>query len=98
MKEYYIDTPEVRYPNLFFEVSDKIQYFLRGYKIEHTKAEMVLLRDNALKGLNKAGITQETYNLINLGKIDGWIIEDSINFEINNFYRTNHCIADLRNE
>ena len=96
MARWYTNTPEVKYPNLFFEVSCSLQYLLEEYKIEHTKAEIVLLRDMALKGLEKAGINQQNYNRENMKSNDFWIIQDSINFEINNLYNTNHCLADLK--
>jgi len=81
--------------DLFLEVSNSLQDFLKGYKIEYTKAEIVLLRANVINGLEKVGITQQTYNSKNLEKLDYWLIEDSINFEINNFYRTNHSLIEL---
>ena len=93
---WYLDAPEVKYPNLFFEVSCSLQYLLKGYKIEHTRAEISLLRDQTMKGLEKIGITQETYNLDNFENLyDCWLIEDAMNFEINNFYNTRHYIAEL---
>jgi hypothetical protein len=95
MARWYTNTPEVKYPNLFFEVSCSLQYLLEGYKIEHTKAEIVLLRSSVIKGLEKAGVTQQSYNLKNIKTNDYWVIEDAINFEINRFYNTNHSLANL---
>lgn len=90
MRDYYKGT-NVEYPNLFFEVSRSINYYLKGYNIAHTKAEVVLLRDNVLKRLQKAGITNENYD------DKKWKMQvDAINLEINNFYNTNHCLSDLR--
>jgi hypothetical protein len=91
MSNYY------KYPTLFLEVSSSIKFLLKGYNIEHTMAEISLLRDKTMKGLEKAGITQETYSLDNFEDLyDNWLIEDAMNFEINNFYNTRYCLADLR--
>jgi hypothetical protein len=91
MSNYY------KYPTLFLEVSRSLKTLLKGYGIEHTLAERSLLRDQTMKGLEKAGITQETYSLDNFEDLyDGWLIEDAMNFEINNFYKTRYCLTDLR--
>lgn len=91
MSNYY------KYPTLFHEISASIKNLLEGYKIPHTPTEIMLLRDQTMKGLEKAGITQETYSLDNFEDLyDGWLIEDAMNFEINNFYNTRYCLTDLK--
>jgi len=90
MSKWYTNTPEVKYPNLFFEVSNILQHDLNKYNIEHTKAEIIFLRDNVLKSLNREGIKQENYNQeehydILIGTIDN---------KIDVFYNTNYKVTN----
>jgi hypothetical protein len=84
MVEYYKGT-SVKYPDLFYEVSEGINYYLKEYNIEHTKAEMVFLRKNVLGRLNSEEITQENYDQLN-GQF--WIKSGIIINEIDNFYKS----------
>jgi len=84
MAIWYQDAPEVKYPNLFFEVSNILRFNVEKYKIEHTKAELIFLRDKVFNSLKNEGINQENY------KEDSYFytLTGIVINEIDNFYKT----------
>ncbi len=84
MAIWYQDAPEVKYPNLFFEVSNLILFNLEVHNIEHTQTEISLLRKKVLESLNNEGINQENYTR----EEHYWAQLGTIYYEIDSFYKT----------
>ena len=91
MARWYNNTPEVKFPDLFFEVSCGLQYLEEHYDIDHTKAELCFMRRGVLHNLQNLGITQDTYNHSGhyFTKVEAEFIE------LNEMYDTNHSFADI---
>lgn len=91
MTSYYEDQPSVEYPSLFLEVSQGLKFMVDRYKIDHTKAELCILREQVLGMLDRIGINRETYDANR-----HCFIEIEAEFIVlNNFYNTSHSFADM---
>lgn len=94
MARWYTNTPEVQFPDLFFEVSNGLQYLVEHYGIKYTKGELCLMRQRALRTLRNLGITQETYN-----PVKDYLIKFEAEFtEVNRMYKTYHSSADIKSK
>lgn len=89
MAIWYMDAPEVKYPDLFFEVSNTLHVALEVYEIEHTRAEVSFLRSKILEISAKEGINSKNYN----PKLHETPIIGTMYNEIDKLYRTN--LSDL---
>jgi len=91
MTSYYKENKNVEYPNLKFEVSNEIEYYLRTYFLDASKADIIFLRKMALDHLKCADITQKSYKS---GKQE-FLVTDAIYLSINELYNTNHSWGDI---
>ena len=91
MARWYNNTPEVKFPDLFFEVSCGLQVLVEHYEIDHTKAELCFMRRGVLQNLRNMGITQDTYDHSRhyFTKVEAEFIE------LNEMYDTYHSFADI---
>ncbi|PJE81894.1 hypothetical protein COU58_00200 [Candidatus Pacearchaeota archaeon CG10_big_fil_rev_8_21_14_0_10_32_42] len=90
-KSYYKIQKDVKYPNLNLKVSRGLEYYLRLYFLDASKADFILLKKMTLDHLKCAEINQNSYD----GEKKEFLITEAIYLSINELYNTNHSWADM---